>query len=396
MVLSETSNGQTSYYWQGLDTLAQSDGTTPQYFQYDGLGSVRQLTDSAGSVSLAQTFDPYGNPYAKADTATSNLGFTGEQTDSNGFVFLRARYYNPAQGGFFQTDPSRMEQNYYEYVTANPIGFTDPSGLILQSEAQAADNLRGELLEQWNIDARKDYGTYQPGYRGSVAIAKEGECKWEEGTWKLEDLTTIRDTVLFMSWAFGGNARFKQLMGWPVITMYKDSSNNGKYGGLTDPVKHTVTFPTGQLVPAWNVAHELGHVWDFSSGSHISNRLVTYTHGSMISNSDKATYWRTICGASVTVDSAGNVTSVIWDSSQTWRVGCNSAGYKYGDKPPAGSDKNFNPQEDWAESVAAFVFPADARGRSARTGQPSLTYTDFFTILRGKYVQEVLNGTEPK
>jgi RHS repeat-associated protein len=129
MVLSETSNGQTSYYWQGLDTLAQSDGTTPQYFQYDGLGSARQLTDSAGSVSLAQTFDPYGNPYAKAGTATSNLGFTGQRTDSNGFVFLRTRYYNPSAGRFLNTDPSRQEQNPYLYSMGNPVMLTDPSGL---------------------------------------------------------------------------------------------------------------------------------------------------------------------------------------------------------------------------------------------------------------------------
>ena len=90
MVLSETSNGQTSYYWQGLDTLAQSDGTNAQYFGYDGLGSVRQLTDSAGSVSLAQTFDPYGNLYASAGTASSRLAFTGEYQDTNGLLFLRA------------------------------------------------------------------------------------------------------------------------------------------------------------------------------------------------------------------------------------------------------------------------------------------------------------------
>jgi len=46
MVLSETSNGSTLSYWQGLDVLAQSDGTQTEYLAYDGLGSVRQVTDS--------------------------------------------------------------------------------------------------------------------------------------------------------------------------------------------------------------------------------------------------------------------------------------------------------------------------------------------------------------
>jgi RHS repeat-associated protein len=128
MVLSETSNGQTIHYWQGLDTLAQSDGTNVKYFGYDGLGSVRQLTDSAGAVQLAQTFDPYGNPYAKAGTTTTNLGFSGEQTDSNGFVYLRARYYSVGSGQFFQADPSRQEANLYGYAIENPVRYADPSG----------------------------------------------------------------------------------------------------------------------------------------------------------------------------------------------------------------------------------------------------------------------------
>ncbi len=71
MVLSETTGTQTTYYWQGLDTLAQKAGSTPQYIEYDGLGSVRQLTDSGGVVQLAQTFDPYGNGFSSASAATT-------------------------------------------------------------------------------------------------------------------------------------------------------------------------------------------------------------------------------------------------------------------------------------------------------------------------------------
>ncbi|MBL8161402.1 MAG: hypothetical protein JNJ61_05400 [Anaerolineae bacterium] len=40
-------------------------------------------------------------------TATSQTpyGFTGELTDSNGLVYLRARYYSPALGVFASQDP---------------------------------------------------------------------------------------------------------------------------------------------------------------------------------------------------------------------------------------------------------------------------------------------------
>jgi RHS repeat-associated protein len=129
MVLAETTNGQTIRYWHGLDVISQSDGSQTEYFGYDGLGSVRQLNDAGGSVGLAQTFDPYGNGFSKSGTAISKLGYSGEQTDSNGFVYLRARFYNPASGRFLNTDPSRQERNPYSYGFGNPIFNTDPSGL---------------------------------------------------------------------------------------------------------------------------------------------------------------------------------------------------------------------------------------------------------------------------
>jgi RHS repeat-associated protein len=99
-----------------LDLVAQSDGTNTSYFGYDALGSVRQVLDDSGGVSFTQTFDPYGNGYAKAGVNETSWGFTGEQTDSNGFVYLRARYYNPTMGRFMQMDPSRQEVNPYVFL----------------------------------------------------------------------------------------------------------------------------------------------------------------------------------------------------------------------------------------------------------------------------------------
>jgi len=130
IVLSETSNGSTLHYWQGLDVLAQSDGTQTEYMAYDGLGSVRQVTDNAGLVKMAQTFDPYGNLYSRSGVNPTNYAFTGEQQDSNGLLFLRARYYSAGMGRFLNTDPSRQEKNPYLYGLDNPVLRTDPSGFL--------------------------------------------------------------------------------------------------------------------------------------------------------------------------------------------------------------------------------------------------------------------------
>ncbi|MDX9956473.1 MAG: RHS repeat-associated core domain-containing protein, partial [Anaerolineae bacterium] len=76
-----------------------------EYFAYDGLGSVRQVVDETGSPLLTQTFDPYGSLYARAGIAETAWGFTGEYVGTNGLLYLRARYYAPGQGRFFQLDP---------------------------------------------------------------------------------------------------------------------------------------------------------------------------------------------------------------------------------------------------------------------------------------------------
>ena len=129
MVLAEqTGTDPAIFYLHGFDLVAQSDGATTEYFAYDGLGSVRQVADAIGSPLLTQTFDPYGSLYARAGIAETAWGFTGEYGDTNGLLYLRARYYAPSQGRFFQLDPSRQEVNPYQYSSSNPLKFTDPSG----------------------------------------------------------------------------------------------------------------------------------------------------------------------------------------------------------------------------------------------------------------------------
>jgi hypothetical protein len=50
MTLAETTGSTTTRYWQGMDTLAQSDGANTRFFAYDGLGSLRQMTDLPGAA----------------------------------------------------------------------------------------------------------------------------------------------------------------------------------------------------------------------------------------------------------------------------------------------------------------------------------------------------------
>ncbi|MBI1877523.1 MAG: hypothetical protein HYR94_04710 [Chloroflexi bacterium] len=129
-VLIESTGGQSKVYLPGL---AQYD-TAWSYYLPDRLGNLRQLANNTGQVNLAQSYDPFGNLLERTGSGQSIFGYTGEQTDPTGLVYLRARYYNPATGRFLTADsvvPDPLRSggwNRYAYVGNNPINYIDPDG----------------------------------------------------------------------------------------------------------------------------------------------------------------------------------------------------------------------------------------------------------------------------
>ncbi|MBI5950997.1 MAG: hypothetical protein HY865_05025 [Chloroflexi bacterium] len=86
------SDGTTTYTY-GLGRISQQQGTAPEYFLGDALGSVRQLTSQTGAVTYAASYSPYGEVSQAGGAGQSAYGFTGEMQDG-GLVYLRARYCN--------------------------------------------------------------------------------------------------------------------------------------------------------------------------------------------------------------------------------------------------------------------------------------------------------------
>jgi uncharacterized protein RhaS with RHS repeats len=98
------SDGSDTYLY-GLGRIGSDGSGGWGYHLGDALGSLRQLTDASAKVTLAQSFEPFGAPLSSSGTDTSEFGFTGEQDDIAGLVFLRARYYDPGVGRFITKDP---------------------------------------------------------------------------------------------------------------------------------------------------------------------------------------------------------------------------------------------------------------------------------------------------
>jgi RHS repeat-associated protein len=66
------------------------------------------------------------------DTPFLSHGAHGVQTDANGLIHMRARYYSVETRRFLNADPIGFAGglNWYAYVSNNPVNWIDPLGLI--------------------------------------------------------------------------------------------------------------------------------------------------------------------------------------------------------------------------------------------------------------------------
>jgi RHS repeat-associated protein len=157
-VLEERVNDAlTASYVYGLDLISQERGNADSFYLVDGLGSTRGLTNASGVVTDTYAYDAFGNSIASAGGTANNYLFAGEQFDPNlGDYYLRQRYYNSGVGRFTRRDAYEgsledpMSLHKYLYAHANPVTYTDPSGLFSAGEAQAAADIANTLAGiQW-------------------------------------------------------------------------------------------------------------------------------------------------------------------------------------------------------------------------------------------------------
>ncbi len=140
------------YYTYGNDLISQKRGDVTSYYQYDGIGSTRRLTDKDGNVTDTYIYDAFGNILNRTGNTENNYMFAGEQYDANsGFYYLRARYMNPQNGNFITMDPYSGSLNdptslhKYLYANASPVNFTDPTGYYSIPELMISFDINGVL-----------------------------------------------------------------------------------------------------------------------------------------------------------------------------------------------------------------------------------------------------------
>jgi RHS repeat-associated protein len=161
-VLEEVQNGAAMRtYTYGLQRISESQFIssvwTTSFYGYDGAGSVRQLTNSAGAVTDEYEYDAYGNSFTKVGSTPNNYLYRGEQYDTDlGLYYLRARYYNPNTGRFMSRDPEDGKikipatLHKYLYADGDPLNGVDPIGradIITYADLTAMDTVTAIMLK---------------------------------------------------------------------------------------------------------------------------------------------------------------------------------------------------------------------------------------------------------
>ena len=155
-------------YTYGLQRISENQvisGTwTPSFYGYDGFGSVRFLTNAAGTVTDAYEYDAFGNKVASTGTTRNNYLYRGEQYDPDlGLYYLRARYYNSLTGRFLSRDPEAGKPvdpktlHKYLYAGGDPVNRVDRSGRAALMEVgfivtDTLEEIVGEELLSEEID----------------------------------------------------------------------------------------------------------------------------------------------------------------------------------------------------------------------------------------------------
>ena len=165
--------------------LTFSAPPTVETYHADQIGSIREITNADGSVRTTYLTDEYGNRTSVRGADDQPFQFTGEQVDpESGFVYLRARYYDPGIGRFITRDtwpgtagvPESLSR--YGFAGNNPINYGDPSGhclgplaLICVGAVLGGGAYTVTHLQDWDVGEFLKWGTVGATARGIALVA---------------------------------------------------------------------------------------------------------------------------------------------------------------------------------------------------------------------------------
>ena len=197
------------FYTYGLQRISEnqqiSNAWTPSFYGYDGGGTVRLLTDSAGTVTDTYDYDAWGNEVDTTGSTPNAFVYRGEEYDPDlGFYYLRARYLDMAAGRFLSVDPEAgvvtdpLSLHRYLYANGDPVDRVDPSGRAPGGPPAQAGTGGGDVVEYAAL-AQLSLQVFSALQKANtiVSMVEDIHCIWniggsylKLGVWVAEDLIT--------------------------------------------------------------------------------------------------------------------------------------------------------------------------------------------------------------
>ena len=134
------------YFKHGL-SIVSGPTAGNYYYTRDHLGSIRELTDSNGTVRAEYDYDPFGRRTRLSGDMDADFGFAGMfWSPEAGLALTRYRAYDSNIGRWLSRDPLRDAEvregaNLYAYVRNNPVNLQDHLGLCCTEHQQILTKL---------------------------------------------------------------------------------------------------------------------------------------------------------------------------------------------------------------------------------------------------------------
>jgi RHS repeat-associated protein len=208
----------------GIDEfLTRTDTNGTMSLVADALRSTLALTDNAGAVQTAYTYEPFGMTATTGSTTSNVLDYTGRESDPTGLKYYRARYYDSVRQRFLTEDPTEFrggDPNLYVYVRNSPLRYNDPLGnfLVLPGVVGGTIGAIGGGLSavtgsNWTlssvaigagIGAASGFAAAYYGPGGSAAVAALAAAAGQIATGGLENLNPVGIAASAAVGAIGG------------------------------------------------------------------------------------------------------------------------------------------------------------------------------------------------
>ncbi|MFD0635939.1 RHS repeat domain-containing protein [Catenulispora yoronensis] len=147
------------YYSESPDgvTLVRSSAGTLTYELGDTRSTATTTVDATTLAATVRYQDPFGNPRGTSPNGwPDQRGYLGKPTDpTTGLSLLGVRDYDPVTGRFLSVDPvlesgDPAQMGGYSYAADNPVGGSDPSGLVTTPSCPSGTYWNGNFCAQYN------------------------------------------------------------------------------------------------------------------------------------------------------------------------------------------------------------------------------------------------------